>query len=349
MTMYNLLSKTWKTVGSVPWISCSSPVSLSWMGEKHLILFGSNMDQDGAIIVAYNISLGVGSCRYPMKMYSENAKLYCFDNRIILETSNHIGMLPYVVEISRSLSSLLGSHEVIQDETVQVADWGRPPQEKQFQSDVKHMLGLGISERTTCATLIGCYLEKNRLDKAVDLLHQLKDIPESVIVQMVAYVLKSIEYESVNVSDEADFCNFCNNPQVAKQLNVLKTLFQISFCDALLIPNMRTFLSLDHAMFLISYICHVLVNDNVNMDSDQESKLLDWCVLMMDSFYQQYVLSKDETVTYVLDKMLSIVNLFVDQLLQIDTVMPMLNKLLWTRKIDENEESLSYKIELMNI
>ncbi|KAL4719177.1 hypothetical protein ACJJTC_017601 [Scirpophaga incertulas] len=123
LTAYNLAEKTWKSIGSVSCISTLSRVSMAWMGKHHLVLFGSNIEQDGAIIVAYNVVLGVSSCKYPMKMYSEGARLYCYNDRLILETSNHIGMLPYVLETKRNLSSLLGSQEIIQDDCMEIANW----------------------------------------------------------------------------------------------------------------------------------------------------------------------------------------------------------------------------------
>ncbi|KAI8425897.1 hypothetical protein MSG28_004904 [Choristoneura fumiferana] len=202
MVVYNLPRKTWNTVGTIPWISTTDSVSLMWMNYGHIVAFGSNLERDGAIIVAYNINLGIGSCRYPMKMYSKDAKLFCFDNRIVLEASNHVGILPYVVELKRNLSSLLGSHEIAKDDHMEIADWGSMTT-PQFQvtEDVEQLIKQGLSERTICFQVISDILENK----------------------------SSTDSESTE-----------------KDLDV------------------------------------------------EENRLLDWCALLMDAFYQQYLMTKDD-------------------------------------------------------
>ncbi|CAB3222051.1 unnamed protein product [Arctia plantaginis] len=356
MTVYNF--KDWKTVGTVPWISTHSSVSLAWMGKDHLILFGSNTEQDGAIIVAYNIVLGVGSCRYPMKMYSEDAKLYCFYGRIILEASNHVGMLPYVLQTKRNLSSLLGSHEVIQDECMEIADWDSPT-ELQFKvnNEIKDLLKLGVTERSMCSNVIPPLLEKGDFRAVYQMIKQFNDIPESVLVALLSYCIKLVNPSKIDISNADEILKLLSSEnKTKKELIVHKAKFelfnytlQISFSDALIIPHLRNNVSLDDTLFLLTYITHILVNSEKTMGVDYESKLFDWCILLMDAFHQQYLMTKDDKVTFVLQNTLNTVLNLINQLNNVSDLLPLINKLLSGEVIESDEDSMTYTIELMQI
>ncbi|KAG6456831.1 hypothetical protein O3G_MSEX009992 [Manduca sexta] len=352
MTVYNLIQKTWNTVGNVPWISTQSSVSLAWLGKSHLILFGSNMDQDGAIIVAYNITLGVGSCRYPMKMYTEEAKLYCLNSRIILETSNHIGVLPYILETKRNLSNLMGSHEVTSDEVTEIADWGTPTT-PQFHVDekLKDLIKFGLSERNMCAQIIPPLLEKDNFQSVIPAMRNFTDIPESVLVAVLKYAIKLVNPNNVDVADFEKFSEFCkeNNEAEKKKIQFLSDVLLITFSDSLIIRHLRNGLNLDDSLFLLSYITYLIVTPNIDFQIDYESKLYDWCILLMDAFYQQYLMTKDEKVKHVLQNVLDVTSNLIEQLENISGVMAQLNKLLSGKLIQNNEERSSYVIELMEI
>lgn len=355
MSVYNF--KDWKTIGTVPWISTSPSVSLAWMGKDHLILFGSNTEQDGAIIIAYNIVLGVGSCRYPMKMYSEGAKLYCFYDRIILEASNHIGMLPYVLENKRNLSSLLGSHEITEHEHMEIAKWDTPT-EPLFPTnlEMKALLPLGLTERSICNKIIPPLLEKSNFRTIYQTMMEFKDIPESVLVALLSYSIKLVNPSNIDVTDSEAFASlFCAQGTKKEQMvqnakfELLNSTLQVSFSDALIIPHLRNGLSLDDTLFLMVYMAHLLYNPDKIMDTDYESKIFDWYVLLMDAFYQQYLMTKDEKVTSVLQKTVNVVMDLIKQLNSVSEVLPTLNKLLSGQVIDNDEDSMSYAIELMEI
>lgn len=345
MTKYDLTNKLWKTIGTIPWISTFNHVSMAWMAKDHLILFGSNMDQDGAIIFAYNVVLGVGSCKYPMKMYTAEAKLYCINERIILEASNHIGVLPYVLETRRNLSRLLGSHE-IQDEETEVVNWDDFIKQKIKIGEFKVYLKQGITERSICAKVVQPLLEKHNTVKVKMALIKFKDVPESVLVQTINYVLKIVDAKSVDLTNQHEFGKFCK-VQVYN-LDLLNYLLKIAYSDALLIFYLREGISLDDALFLMTYITYLLLDQHISIDADFESKLLDWCTLLLDSFYQQYLMTKSLKVTHVLQNTLSCVQGLVKNLFIIDKTMITLHKYL-TGKDKIREESVPYSIEIMNI
>lgn len=328
------------------------------MGKDHLIVFGSNTEQDGAIIIAYNIVLGVGSCRYPMKMYVEGAKLYCFHGRIILEASNHIGMLPYVLQTKRNLSSLLGSHEIIQNECMEIATWDSPT-EFQFPINVetKDLIKSGLTERSMCNNVIPPLLEKDDFRAVYQTIKQFKDIPESVLVALLKYSVRLVNPVNIEVTDTEEFSKLCSGQHSTKleqivhkaKFELLNYTLQITFSDALIIPHLRNGLSLDDTLFLMTYMTHLLVNSGKKMDTDYESKLFDWYILLMDAFYQQYLMTKDDKVTLVLQNTLNIVLDLIKQLNNVNEILPVLNKLLSGKIIDNDEDSMSYAIELMQI
>ncbi|XP_053606578.1 uncharacterized protein LOC128673021 isoform X2 [Plodia interpunctella] len=348
LVVYDLMKKCWKIVGAVPWVSTLRAVSLAWMGKNHVILFGNNSEQDGAVMVVYNTVLGIGSCRYPMKMYSEGAKLFCMNGHIIQEASNHIGMLPYVLETKRNLANLLGSHEVTRGEQMKIAEWGSSIPNIQTCKEIKEFLHPGIAERAICSIVIPKLLEENyKVNNILSLLKSLKDIPESVLVMLLNYAVKQINPGDLNVSDEEECAKFFTTLEQPKIF--MNQILKVDFSDALLIPYLREGLSLNNTLLLMSYITYLLVNSDEHLDGAFESKLFDWCNLFMDAFYQQFLMTKDEKVAKVLENMMSVCQQLTDKLVAVDELLPVLLKIVSGSLTDEPEEKLSYSIEMMQI
>ncbi|XP_013196975.2 nucleolar protein 11 [Amyelois transitella] len=348
LAVYDLIKKSWKTVGAVPWVSTVSAVSLAWMGKHHLILFGNNSEQDGAVIVVYNTMLGIGSCRYPMKMYSEGARLYCMNGRIVLEASNHIGMLPYVLETKRNLSNLLGSHEIVRDEQMEIAEWDSPAPNIESCKEIKELVSPGIAERAICSHVIPKLLEnKNKLSSILYILKSIRDVPESVLVMLLHYGIKQMNPEELDVTDEKACAEFFVIR--TKQKHFLNQILKLDFSDALLIPYLREGLSLNSTLFLLSYITCLLSNRDDHLSVEYESRLCDWCNLIMDAFYQHFLMTKDEKVARVLENTMRVCQHSVEQLLAIDELLPILHKVVSGNIMEEQEEKLSYAIEIMQI
>lgn len=350
LTVYDLTNRSWRTIGSVPWLSTFSTVSLAELGQTHLIAFGSNLDQDGAILVVYNIELGVGSCKYPMKMYCENAKLYCFNQRIILEASNHIGVLPYVLEPKRNLSNLLGSHEVILDDQTEIADWGTPTQPLYpFDDRVQELIKSGLTERSICGQLIPTLLEKGNIRNIIYTIQKYRDISESTLVSLLKYGIKSVQTNMNDYTNFEEFLISCNENSAQIEFEFLNSILSLSFSDALIIPHMRNILGLDDTLFLMNYICYLVVDPDLEITVEFESKLFDWCMLLIDAFYQQYLIMKDEKVSLVLENLLNIVNKFLNNLENINKLLPKLNKILAGKDTTDDVDHYTYAIELMQI
>lgn len=348
MSVFDIKDKSWKNLISVPWISTFSNVSIAWMGKNHLILFGSNTEQDGAILVAYNVVLGVGSCSYPMKMYTKESKLYCFDNRIILQGSNHIAMLPYILETDRNLSSLLGSHNNMSENVMEIAEWGTEGKpDFTFGYDIKDLWFQGLAERNICSQIMSMLIEKHDLEVAFKQLLQFTDIPESVIVSLIVCTIKLINTNNVDVTDGKALKILCSCEDVNMSCNLLKYLLQIPFSDALIITHIRNVLSLDDALFLMSFVSLLLRDSELNME--HESKLYDWCILLMDTFYQQYLMTNDSKVSDVLRNIQEIVFSLIDNLQMVDKIMPLLDKILHGTPISEQKTISCYAIDLLSL
>lgn len=349
LTVYDLIKKSWQTVGNVHWISTFNKVSMAFMGRNHIILFGSNMDQDGAIIVAYNITLGVASSRYPMKMYTENARIYCWVQKIILEASNHIGVLPYSLETKRDLSSLLGSHE-IQDSAMEIVNWDTTSEATfEVPSILSDSIKIGLTERSICAQTISNLLESNDCSKIFTLLMDFNDIPESVLAMLLKFCIQAIVTEQMDIVNVEELAKFCheNFAQMRDKLDLLNYVLQISFSDSLITPHLRNNLTVDDTLFLLTYITYLLIFSDTTLTLCCESKLHDWCTLLIDAFHQHYLMTKDEKVTAVLENVKNAVVNSIKVLHRVSYVMAPLNKLLSGKSIADNEESLSYSVELM--
>lgn len=344
--MFDTYTKTWKIIGTVPWIGTNSTVSIARMGKNHLILFGSNKNQEGAIIVAYNYSLGVGSCRYPMKMYRENAKLYCYYKRIVLEAPNHIGMLPFTLETKRNLSSLLGSHEIMIDESPEVADWNvdaKPASDLTILQE--SAMRLGITERKACAQIIPDMIKEEQYDQLVSLLDEFNDLPESVVGSLFKYAVRRLNPGNLDIT-QGDFKESIEEYN-EEDFKLLNSILRITVCDAMVIPHLREALTVDESLFLLWYIAKVLFASEDPLDLNDESRLCDWLTLIMDAFYQQYLISKDLKVTEVLASLKHNVVSQIKGLHNCSDVIAEIQRM----KISENkrEPEQYYTIEIMNL
>ncbi|XP_063363626.1 nucleolar protein 11 [Cydia amplana] len=350
MTAYNLSRRSWQSIGTIPWVSAPSRVSLSWMGQNHIVAFGSNFDRDGAIIVAYNVQLNIGSCKYPMKMYTADAKLYCFGDRIILEASNHIGILPYVIEERRQLSSLLGSHEIVEDDSLEIADWGTATNKSESQLTWNGKpLKQGLSERTLCAQVINNIFEESNIDceRIIDVLKEFKDVPESVVVLLINHVMKTIN-EMKTIKEDASISDkvVAAYSEYVSEFKLLDYLLGITVSDSFVLTYLRSSMSLDNALFLLAYVaCLLKTGKGVEVE---ENKLLDWCTVLIDAFYQQYLMTKDEKVTEVLTQTLAVIKDLIQDLDVVNSTIAVMHKLLYTKTV-ETLEDLPYSIELMEI
>ncbi|XP_047993297.1 uncharacterized protein LOC125231771 [Leguminivora glycinivorella] len=344
ITAYNLSRRSWDTIGTIPWVSAPARVSLGWMGHHHLVAFGSNADRDGAIIVAYNVLLNIGSCKYPMKMYTADAKLYCFNEHIILEASNHIGILPYVIEEKRQLSSLLGSHEIVEDD-LEIANWGSSNKTDSVITWNGKPLKQGLSERILCAQIINNMFEESNTDceRIIDVLNQFKDVPESVVVLLINHVMKTInEASDASIGDKV----VAAYSKYVSEFNLLDCLLGITVSDSFLLTYLRSSMSLDNGLFLLAYVaCLLKTGKGVQVE---ENKLLDWSMVLMDAFYQQFLMTKDEKVTEVLTQTLAVIKDLTQDLDLVNSTIALMHKLLYTKSV-ETSEDLPYSIELMEI
>ncbi|CAF4927584.1 unnamed protein product [Pieris macdunnoughi] len=350
LSVYDIKTKSWKNMVSVPWISTLSSVSIACMEKNHLIMFGSNTEEDGAILVAYDVVLGVGSCRYPLKMYTTEAKLYSFNNRIILQGSNHIAMLPYMLETDRNISSLLGSHNIISENVMEIVSWDASGKsDLVIGSDIKHLWLKGLAERTVCSQIMSALIEKDDFEALYKTLLQFTDIPESLIVSLIVYTVSMLNSNDIDVTNDEEIRILCLSDchKKNKKGDLLKYLLQIPFSDALIIAHLRQLLSLDDALLLISFIAHLIMD--TELDMERESKIYDWCILLLDTFYQQFLMTNDPKVTYVLQKIQKIVESLIHDMQLIDNVMPLLGKMLHGTPISEQKTTSSYVIDLLNI
>lgn len=317
------------------------------MGKNHLILFGSNKNQEGAIIVAYNYSLGVGSCRYPMKMYRENAKLYCYHKRIVLEASNHIGMLPFTLESKRNLSSLLGSHEIMIDERPEVANWNVNAEPVTGLTVMQeNATRLGITERKACAQSIPDLIRKDEYELLVTLLEEFNDLPESVVGTLFRYATRRLNPDNLDIT-QAEFKASMEQTD-EESFKLLNSIFKITICDALVIPHLREALTVNESLFLLWYIARLLFESEEPLDLNEESRLCDWLTLIMDAFYQQYLISKDVKVTSILTSVRRNVATQVSGLQSCNEAIAEIQKMKTTgKKLTEDERY--YTIEIMNL
>lgn len=281
-----------------------------------------------------------------MKLYREHAKIYCFHKRIVLEASNHIGMLPFTLETKRNLSSLLGSHDIVVDESPEVADWNIAsdplPELSRFEENA---IRLGITERKAGIQIIPDLIKQDQYEQLVTLLDEFRDLPESVIGSLFKYATQRLNPDNSDFTKNEFIKSF---DQIdTDKLQLLNSICKITVCDALVIPHLRESLTVDESLFLLWYIARLLFVSEEPLDDSEESRLCDWLTLIMDAFYQQYLISKEVRVGKVLATVRKLVISQIGGLHNCDKMIAEIQKMKTSGSKAVAEKY--YTIEIMNI
>lgn len=134
-----------------------------------------------------------------------------------------------------------------------------------------------LSESKICADSLPLLLEKNEDDKVREMLRSHYDIPDLVLLNTLMWSLKDIQSRS----------------------DIL-TMVLNEYCFNLTdISELRAVCSVDQSLFILEHVMN-------NLSADENHfKLLKWASLFVDAFYQQYVMSDDESILNKLTKYFS--------------------------------------------
>lgn len=325
-------------------ISSKHFISMKSLDENYIALYGANSNDEGAILTLYNIQFKVTQSKQPFKLFTANSKIWGIENNLLIPVGQNLAIVPFRLE-TEQLAALVGSHKdiytdldpdikIVQD--LEVASWvGKSANDRDLPNNLKNKLDQfvkqGLSESTILEELLPEIFDKNDSNLLILMLNHFSDIPEKYLVQMINYSLTT-----------------------KGNSKLLTTILRRSFSDVLILPHLRTELSLDIISDLLKFL-HTLWVKNKTLPGlnfvETHSKLLEWSCAIIDANYQKIVLSNDQILIETLSNLNELVQDYLKSLESLQAVVPLLSNAKKNKTVDIclDVSNLRYSIEQISL
>lgn len=288
------------------------------LDENYLVYYGADCNQEGAALIIYNVQFKVVQTRQNFKLFTEGAKLWLIENAVLLPVGQHLAVVPFKLEIEQ-LVALIGSHKMVQKDVdadvkivndLDVVSWVES--QKIHDRDVPDLLKDKISELVYQGMPESMILEHILPDILNDhdtkvLSYSLKyfsDLPEKYLVKILKYALATDK--SYFKGNKCELSGLPDGLQPLERINLLETILKKPFNESIILPHLRSQLSLSEVMLLLDYIYLIGSDDGCVLQGltfvETEAKLIQWGSILMDSSYQKIVLTDDESVKEIFEK-----------------------------------------------
>ncbi|XP_024877479.1 nucleolar protein 11 [Temnothorax curvispinosus] len=317
-------------------INTKYPVVMTHLNETTVAIYGADVTDEGAILMIYNVKFKSAQAVQKLKLYTNDAKLWKVEDKLLLAANRHLAVAPYHLAPQR-IAAMLGSSlrfksdnadaaaaaaddiVVIQEATV--AQWDKTRTKSCARSVSIGRIPLNVSQK------IRAYLNEGWSDAAIQealiplLMHAgdvasicwcldtFQDLPDKLLVDLLAFTftLKSPDKVFVPLQNgttdgsTVDSATFKPNHSYSRD-TFLDKVFSISCSSVSLLPHLKTGLTFDQVLKLLEHLMCKLneetdsLADANSQPSDQQ--LYEWSCILLDSHYQHYLLSQD---THVLD------------------------------------------------
>ncbi|KOC68705.1 Nucleolar protein 11-like [Habropoda laboriosa] len=291
-------------IGIISNINTKYPVVMTCLNEATVAVYGADVSEEGAVLMIYNVQFKLIQDAQKLKLYTNDAKLWKIEDKLLLAANKHLAIAPYHLA-AQKIATLLGSslrfksdNENAEDEIVviqesTVAQWEKngatfvnqlsqnPPihLSKQISSYLKE----GLSDAAIQEIVIPQLIESKDVDGIIWCLNNIKDLPEKLLIDLLIFSLRS--------PDE-------------------------TFLPLQNVSHLKSGLNFDEILRLLKYLIQKLDDQELFHDIVQQpadKQLYEWSSLLLESHYQQYILSRDPQVSTLLNKL----NYVLDDHLQV--------------------------------
>ncbi|XP_044272275.1 nucleolar protein 11 [Tribolium madens] len=296
-------------------ISCKEYVSLVSLDPNYIAMYGCNSNEEGALLVIYNVQFKVVQSKQSFKLFTNGAKLYCIDGNLFFPVGQNLAVLPFHLDMEQ-LAALVGSHKVVQTDPdisivqkVQFVSWGKNPDlnvnnvPDKIKSKVEDFESQGLSDNFIFEALLADVLEGKNLDTLIEMVDYFADVPESCLVKVLKLLI-NLESKLFKKNTQSAASNFPPSLQPRERTELLDVILTKSFNETLLLSHLRSILSLDEVLVLLQYI-HFLLSENGHClpshnFMETEAKLIEWSCILLDANYQKFLLSRDAKISETL-------------------------------------------------
>ena len=310
-------------------INTKHPVATVALNESTIAMYGADPQEEGAVLLIYNIQFKLVQAVQKLKLYTSDAKLWNVENKLLLAANRHLAVAPYYLR-SQRIESILGSslhfknvkspedNDIMEIRETKVADWGLSNCNsnskipiKTLKSNVANELDVllheGVSDALIQQNIIPKLIKNKDYQSIFWCLDNLNDLSEGLIVQLLKFCIEEHQMICKNINSDISNSHNFEIPQDFSNKILKKHYTEIS-----LISHIREGLNFSQVLELLTYLVDqveemFILNDNT-FDSDCELSacIFRWIRLLMDSHYQEYLLSQDEKILKILEKLLNL-------------------------------------------
>ncbi|KAL0118116.1 hypothetical protein PUN28_009055 [Cardiocondyla obscurior] len=305
-------------------INTKYPVVITHLNETTIAIYGADVTDEGAILMIYNVQFKSAQAVQKLKLYTNDAKLWKVEDKLLLAANRHLAVAPYHLAPQR-IAAMLGSSlrfkndndgndaddiVVIQEATVahwdknQTKSHGRNVPTARIPSNiskkVRTYLNEGWSDAAIQETLIPLLIKSGDVASICWCLDTFKDLPEKLLVDLLVFTLESSDKIFVSVQNGSTDSTLKPNNLYSRD-NFLDKIFSISYSNVSLLPHLKTSLTFNQVLQLLEYVMCKLNDETDSLDSysqPSDQQLYEWSCVLLDSHYQHYLLSQD---THVLE------------------------------------------------
>ncbi|KAJ8682036.1 hypothetical protein QAD02_017828 [Eretmocerus hayati] len=352
-------------------VNTKHPVVLVALNSNTIAGYGGDVNEEGAILFIYNLQFKLVQAVQKLKLFTQDAKLWNVEDRLLLAANRHLAIAPYVLAPQR-IEAVLGStlslmskkpddNDIVEVQETIIADWGTaskkmsvsevPMKElkKDIASQVSAFLKEGLSDAAIHWKLIPELIKNEDTPSIIWCLDNLKDLPEDLLVRLVKLSLKdNIIIDTTTQNGDADVL------VEKKQYRLLDRILNICFSNVAIVAYARRGLTFDEILFLLDYLSKKICEESFVCEVDPQDGVLkpknflyEWTKLVIDSNYQNYLLSGDEKVPNLFVKLKEAVEIQIQFIYVMEELRPLLQQVL-DRKVTKpipNDLERFYSIE----
>lgn len=310
-------------------INTKYPVVMTHLNETTIAIYGVDVTDEGAVLMIYNVQFKSAQAVQKLKLYTDDAKLWKVEDKLLLAANRHLAVAPYHLAPQR-IAAMLGSSlcfkndndgndtdEIVVIQEATVAQWdksrtkscarsvpmGRIP--LSISKKIRAYLNEGWSDAAIQETLIPLLMDSGDVASICWCLDTFKDLPEKLLVDLLAFTLKSSDKVFVPLQNgTTDGTLKANNPY--SRDNFLDKVFSISYSSVSLLPYLKTGLTFDQVLKLLEYLMCKLNEETDSLDDNSQpsdQQLYEWSCVLLDSHYQHYLLSQDAHVLELFNRL----------------------------------------------
>ncbi|CAK9834467.1 Nucleolar protein 11 [Anthophora retusa] len=323
-------------VGIINNINTKYPVVMTCLNEATVAVYGADVSEEGAVLMIYNVQFKLIQDAQKLKLYTNDAKLWKIEDKLLLAANKHLAIAPYHLA-AQKIATLLGSSlrfksdsENAEDEIVviqesTIAQWEKngatfvnqlsqkPP--THLSKQISSYINEGLSDAAIQEILIPQLIKSKDVEGIIWCLNNIKDLPEKLLIELLIFSLRNPDETFLPLQNGTTDHSMATIHLYSKK-DFLDKIFSLTYSDMSLSSHLKSGLNFDEILRLLEYLIQKLddqelFHDTVEQPADKQ--LYEWSSLLLESHYQHYILSRDPEVSTLLNKL----NYVLDDHLQV--------------------------------